>query len=303
MTTVHQTSRHTAPFQTMHRPAAHKARVAALLVTATVLSGCSDGALDLDLRGKIGNVFSTSDAARAAQAGRPDPDDRGIISYPNYQVAVARTGDTLTTVATRVGLPVDEVARYNGMKPNATLRAGEVIALPRRVAEPSPATGATGQGPIRPVSQVDITEIASVAIDNSPATPVATQPQTAATAPLVGREPIRHQVERGETAYSLSRRFGISVDTLAQWNGLDDTYTLRAGQYLLIPAADNAATQLRAPSAIVIEPGQNSITPPPPSAQSPLPTETTRPVSEADAEAEAAARAAAPALATSKPAR
>jgi hypothetical protein len=38
------------------------------------------------------------------------PDAQGVISYPGYQVAVARRGDTVGSVAARVGLSAQELA-------------------------------------------------------------------------------------------------------------------------------------------------------------------------------------------------
>ncbi len=53
---------------------------------------------------RLGNGFDTTDAVRQKTEDRPAADARGIISYPGYQVAVARRGDTVASVATRVGL-------------------------------------------------------------------------------------------------------------------------------------------------------------------------------------------------------
>ena len=244
-------------------------RVGTSLSLLALLAACSEP-LDLDLRGKLNGGFNTADAARAATAPRPQPDDRGVISYPNYQVAVARRGDTLAQLAARVGLPGDELARYNGIQTGDPLRAGEIIALPRRVAEPSPATGAAATGPIRPASEIDITTLASDAIDRSPATPAAARP----AAPQTGTEPIRHQVKRGETAFTVARLYNVSVRSLAEWNGLDSSFTLREGQYLLIPVVTAAASQVEDTPP---PPGAGSRTPEPPSASQPLPDEPAAP--------------------------
>ena len=94
----------------------------------------------------LGGGFTTANAAQAPLATRPIPDDRGVISYPNYQVAVARRGDTLADVAARVGLDTATLAKYNGIDPKVSLRKDEIIALPRpvglleRVEPPSTAT-------------------------------------------------------------------------------------------------------------------------------------------------------------------
>ena len=248
---------------------------------ALALTACAGQPLDFDLRGLNGG-FSTADAATAPLADRPRPDDRGVISYPNYQVAVARRGDTLNDVASRLGTDPNELARFNGIDPKVELRRGEIIALPRRVAEPSPATGAAATGPIRP----DITSLAGTAIDRAPATPgvqTAALP-AAAPKPQTGTEPARHRVERGETAYTIARLYNVPVKALAEWNGLGPDFGIREGQFLLIPVARQAPPR-RTPAATTA-PGEGSPTPTPPSAAKPLPQdEAAVPQAEADAPA------------------
>jgi murein DD-endopeptidase MepM/ murein hydrolase activator NlpD len=248
-----------------------------------VLAAC-DQPLDFDLRGHFGNAFSTSEAARGVSAERPKPDDRGIISYPGYQVAVARGGDTVADVAARIGMDASELASYNGLQTSDVLRRDEVLALPRRVSEPSPATGAEGTGPIQPPSDVDIAGIAGAAIDRASASKVETSELPAAKpasdAP-VGIEPIQHKVVRGETAYTISRTYGVSVRALADWNGLGPDFKIREGQFLLIPVPDTPAPKRAAAASTA--PGQGSPTPTPPSASKPLPAEKTAPAAKAKA--------------------
>lgn len=256
---------------------------------ALTLTACGDQPLDFDLRG-LGGGFSTAEAATAPLAERPQPDGRGVISYPNYQVAVAERGDTLNEVATRVGIDANQLARYNGIDASIPLRQGEIIALPGRVAEPSPATGATGTGPIQPV---DITSLAGGAIDRSAATPgvqTAALPSAAPTpsAGQTGAEPVRHRVERGETAYTIARLYSVPVKALAQWNGLGADFSVREGQFLLIPVTKQApppvSTAVATPApAATTAPGAGSPTPTPPSAAKPLPQdETAQPVAVAE---------------------
>ena len=237
-----------------------------------LLAACEEP-LDLDLRGNFGNAPSTADAARNASADRPDPDSRGIISYPNYQVAVARRGDTLQSLADRIGADVNALARYNGMQPGDTLRDGEIIALPSRVAE-------SAGGPIQP-GGVDITTLAGSAIDAADANAART---TTLDPGQSGVEPVRHKVERGETAFTIARLYNVSVRSLADWNGLGSDFAVREGQYLLIPVALPDAAE---PSSIQTTevattqlPGEGSPTPTPPSASKPLPDEKTVPAAE-----------------------
>ncbi len=237
-------------------------------VAALALLGACSEPLDFDLRGKIG-AFSTAPAVHAITSDRPKPDARGIIAYPNYQVAVARRGDTAADVASRIGLPASELARYNGMEPGDTLREGEVLALPKRVAEPIEKASA---------APVDIAALAGDAIASSPdTTPVETSTLAPAAppkpkAPEPDPEPLRHKVKRGETAYIISRLYNVPVKSLGEWNGLGSDFGIREGQYLLIPVTGVDAPKRSVPDKVTA-PGAQSPTPTPPSATTALPDE------------------------------
>lgn len=273
-----QAPRDAVPF----RPAAPMRRTPVMMIGLAALLGlgaCTPtGTLDWDLRGTAQG--STAEAAQRATTQRPDPDQRGVLTYPGYQVALARRGDTVSSVAARVGLGADELARANALQPGDVLRAGEILALPRRVdagpmvASSAPGTGAIVGGPI------DVTAIASTAIDR--AAPAGSAPAPRATAaPAAGPEPVRHRVQRGETAYSVARTYNVSARALAEWNGLGPDMNLREGQTLLIPTAAAAPP---APTPVAVPaPGTGSATPTPPSAARPLPAERTPPAAQTPA--------------------
>lgn len=242
------------------------------------LLGACDKPFDFDVR-DMAKGFDTSQAV-ADMPSRPRPDDRGVISYPNYQVVVAKRDDTITTVAGRLGLNAAELANYNGIGADVKLRRDELIALPRRVAEPSPATGATQTGPIQPVTApLDVTAIATTALDRAgPQAPAATPTNATVPTGQSGSEPIRHKVARGETIFSISRLYNVPVQTIADWNGVGPELSVREGQFLLVPqTAGTAPIQTSAPApapAPEPAPGVGSVTPLPPSAATPLPDET-----------------------------
>jgi len=245
------------------RPMAFKILLAGSVLA---LAGCGNsgggflGGLDLDLRGASGQL-DTSDAALNASGARPVPDERGVVSYPNYQVVLARRGDTVRDVAARIGMPAEELARHNTLPDTVILRDGEILALPRRV--PDAPAGLTPDG------QVDVVTIAGNAIENARATPGAS----------TGAEPARHRVRPGETAFSIARSYDVPVAELAEWNGLGSDLALRVGQYLLIPVAPSAPVGGQDVRVASIEqPGTGSAAPLPPSAARPLPTADVTPV-------------------------
>lgn len=262
-------------------------RILMLGAAVAALSACQPGGapLDWDMRGRVGGALDTSGAAQQATEARPQADSRGVIAYPGYQVALARRGDTVTSVAARLGINADELGRYNALHPENLLREGEVLALPSRV-EAAPALGtAVAATPIYPATPqsgaiiggtiapapVEVTTLASVALDR-----VGTTPTPAKPAPTVQAEqPGRHLVKRGETIYSIARTYGVSVKALAEWNSMGSNLDLREGQYLLIPVL--SAAPAAAPASATTAPGAGSPTPVPPSASKPLPAEKTEP--------------------------
>lgn len=240
-----------------------------LLLTGTALlalAACED--FDFDLRDRA-DGFDTTAAVQSLPA-RPTPDDRGVISYPNYQVVVARSGDTIRTIADRLNLDAGTLARFNGIEPDVRLNPNELVALPSRVTEPSPATGASVTGPITPLN---VEEIATTALDGLEPEPAPTTPATVATTPPTpsnaGIEPLRHQVQRGETVYQISRQYNIPVQKIAEWNGLGPDLAVRAGQFLLIPQAGATRPVITAPVPTVTAPAP---TPTPDPAPAPAPT-------------------------------
>jgi murein DD-endopeptidase MepM/ murein hydrolase activator NlpD len=238
----------------------------ALGASLLVLAGCVDtSTLDWDLRD---GGQSTSTAARQATAAAPVPDANGIVSYPDYQMAKARRGDTVAGMAARLGLNPEQLANANALRPTDPLREGELLLLPNRVAAaPQPATILPGGG------RVDVAAIATTALDSAGPTPLS----PAASAPIPN-QPATHRVARGETAFTIARTYNVSARALADWNQLGPNMDVREGQTLIIPIATAAAPN---PEPTPTPPGAGTPTPVPPSAAQPLPDEDVEAASEA----------------------
>lgn len=241
----------------------HLVRFAGGAAMLAMLAACSGGEkFDMDFR-RLSDGFSTTEAAQQA-AQRPTPDSRGVITYQNSQVVVTREGDTVRSIAQRLGVDADEVGNYNGIAPDTPLRRDELIALPRRI-----------EGLPVSAGGVDVTSLAGAAIDR--AGNVTTQPLPAAAGAAVATgtpfgaapsEPVRHQVARGETAYTIARLYNVPVADIAAWNGLGGDLMVREGQQLLIPLTGGTPPSS---TGATTQPGEGSPTPAPPSAATPLP--------------------------------
>lgn len=211
------------------------------LIVVGGLGGC-DQTLDLDLRSNLGGILDTSAAARNALSVRPAPDGRGIIKFLSYQVAVAKHGDRIADIADRIGINSNLLARYNGITPDAVLRNGEIVALPRDIITISNATT-----PLKPIV-VSVSELDDRQVTGSKATE--------------GLEPVRHKVQIGENATTIASLYDVSVSALSNWNGLGPQKRIRTGQFLLIPTNLKKLDEISAP-------GEGTIAPAPPSGNKP----------------------------------
>ena len=223
----------------MYRSKLVKLKYFVYLFIFGILSACANSPLnnfDFDFRG---NSFDTSNAALQATQSRPKANELGIINYPTYQVAVARRGDTIETMARRLGQNESDLARYNGLTEGQRLRKGEVLALPKVSINREQELADSEEIEETTLSKdVNVLELADTALkiaggsDNERANPTSSD-----TKNLV--DPIKHKVVRGETAFIISRLYNISVRSLADWNGLGSDYSVREGQILIVPLIDN----------------------------------------------------------------
>ena len=63
-----------------------------------------------------------------------------------------------------------------------------------------------------------------------------------------------HTVQKGETLYSLSKRYGVSVEQLRQWNNLGNSNTIRNGGQLQVSASTTSTTSIPSSASTALNP-------------------------------------------------
>ena len=113
-----------------------KIRLIVLTTALIAVAGCaSDQPSDraaVEIKGSNPGVAAAPQTAPRLPALDAEPSKAGIVSYDGYQAAVARSGDTVSSVADRIGLSASELGAYNGLSPSHPLRAGDELVLPPR---------------------------------------------------------------------------------------------------------------------------------------------------------------------------
>jgi membrane-bound lytic murein transglycosylase D len=128
------------------------------------------------------------------------------VHFDRHQV---HSGDTLSTVATRSGVSASVIREINDLK-GSQLRAGQDLLIP-----------ANG-GALHPK-----VALAAARVDGR--------------APPVNRKSRTHVVRRGESLWTIARAYGVSVNSLANLNGMRPGDTLRAGRKIKVRGSGGAS--------------------------------------------------------------
>ena len=75
--------------------------------------------------------------------------------------------------------------------------------------------------------------------------------------PAEAASPPVHVVRRGETLYSIARRYGTTVEALMRANGLTDPTRIYAGQRLVVPAQGTAQPAAPSGNVHIVQRGEN----------------------------------------------
>ena len=126
----------------------------------------------------------------ASRVDRPETDVVG--GRRQHQIVYrVRSGETLSSIARRHGIPVSTLARLNNMGSADTLVKGQRLVIKASTRRYRDEGGESGRR-------------------------------------------VLYTVRRGDTVFSISRQFQVSVPQLNSWNGLNHHHQIRAGQRLVM---------------------------------------------------------------------
>jgi membrane-bound lytic murein transglycosylase D len=142
--------------------------------------------------------------------GTADAFNENFAKIPEWEKSVwikhtVRRGETLGSIARKFGTTVSTLRDINHLK-RSTVRVGTKILVP---------TGTR-------------TEIADEETSSSISTAALVLEEPLAEA----SKPLRYRVKRGDTLWSIAKRFNTTVAKIRQWNGMGTGSAIRAGQRL-----------------------------------------------------------------------
>lgn len=183
--------------------------------------------------------------------------------------------ETLYGISRRYGSSIDDILANNPTA-DAGLEIGQVLKIPYAGTSSRPPVRQAGPGGIHKVAEKEtlfsISRLYGISIDELRSwnnltasslsigqeliikrtdTPAQTSPQPVSAQPKT--QSGAHEVRPGETMFSISRQYEVSVDDLRKWNNLDGN-DLRIGQLLVVSSPTD-----RAVASVTPGPSQRSL--------------------------------------------
>jgi len=189
------------------------------------------------------NASAASSSIRYSPTRPNTPAAGALEAEPVTDVTPASTytvskGDSLWSIAHKNHLTKAELAAANNLKPEATLRQGQKIIIPGKVA--SPVTAAAPK----------------------PAAATAAPGAVADATAKGSADAIKHVVKPGETLGAIARKYQVKVGEIATANNISDPAKIRPGMTLIIPgwqspgskaaAKNGTKTVAQAPASVSI---------------------------------------------------
>jgi LysM repeat protein len=134
-----------------------------------------------------------------------------LYAQTNYTTHTIQKGETLSILAQKYHTTVGDIMRLNGMTGKSQLKTGEKIKIPS----------------------------GNVSATTKKATK--TTPSKTTAIPAADTTVETHYVLQGETLFSISKKFGVTIEQLKEWNHLNDD-NIHFGQRLAVREAGNRVT-------------------------------------------------------------
>jgi membrane-bound lytic murein transglycosylase D len=174
----------------------------------------------------VGTAAATTKAS--AQVTNPEatvanPEPLAPKSY------IVKAGDTITRIASSLGVAIPDLEKVNGIAGNAVLQVGQVLKVPEKAVTQAVASVSAQAG--------NAAAAVTGAGTATTGTPASMPAETTATGSPATAEFGEYTVAKGDSPYKIAKRFKISPEELMKINGITDPKKIQIGQKLRIPAA------------------------------------------------------------------
>ena len=176
-------------------------------------------------------ALAGASGAPAALSFEPEPAPAGPLSV------TVEPGDTVYGLARRHGASPTDIIEANGLAAPYALSLGQTLLIPHAEAASAPASSgdAIAAAVVAPEPAAPAPKAEHLVRDIERVADARESGDAAPSAAGDGKLDAIYAVRKGDTLYSLSRRFEVPVGALAEANGLAAPYALSLGQSIVVP--------------------------------------------------------------------
>ncbi|RSK51401.1 LysM peptidoglycan-binding domain-containing protein [Hymenobacter rigui] len=149
----------------------------------------------------------------ATPVSAPAAPPAAVEPVPANGLHTVQPKENLYSVARRYALRPADIVLWNNLPQQPALRIGQVLRVTAPNPEAAPAPAPASAKPI----------------------PAAAKP--AVSTPVAAPAEVKHTVQPGETMYSVSRKYGVTIKQIMEWNNKPD-FSVKPGEVLLIKPAN-----------------------------------------------------------------
>ena len=189
--------------------------------------------------------------------------DRAAARSSVKSIYTVRGGDSLWRIARRHRVGMKQLAAWNGLSMKAVLQPGQRLtihrrgAIPSRIALPRPAAESAGASPapavhvvrrgdtlsgiaarhgttVRALTKLNDVGRNTILLPGRKLRVAPAGPSRAPASSPAGGGKAQYRVERGDSLWEISRRFGVTIASLREWNRLPEGQPLMPGRSLRV---------------------------------------------------------------------
>jgi len=204
-------------------------------------SSHSGGGLLASARNMIRKTVGAAGVAGGAKAVAQEPTDQQVPSAGSTVAAgtpstyMVKAGDTLTRIASSLGVAIPDLEKVNGMTEKSVIQVGQILKVPVKAAAQAAAEISTQATKVAGSVQQATAPVASAVGSLTGAVPAADatlSPDTSGAQEAT----TEYTIQKGDSPYKIAKKFKITPDQLMKANGITDPKKIQIGQKLKIPA-------------------------------------------------------------------
>ena len=169
-----------------------------------------------------------------------------------HNIYKVQAGDSLTGVAKKFGIPLDDLAAVNNLSPQSGLLIGSTLIISTK----------KSQKKARPITVARAIKVSTRGASDDDSRSAVAKPTVAVVNIKPSTKATRHRIAYGDSLSTIAKSYNVDIRALAAANdmGLDDT--LYFGRYLTIPAEGgrvSAANNTRKVTKTAVKPSHYTV--------------------------------------------